>query len=106
MALYTLKSTSTFFRYYIDLTKVDAYGRTNLERMKLGLSALDDAGNSYELHHIGQEADVTLAILTAEEHDNVVLHGFTEISKIDRNAFAVQRNHFWKCMAEILEAGA
>ncbi len=90
----------------IDLTKVDAYGRTNLERMKLGLSALDDAGNSYELHHIGQEADATLAILTAEEHDNVVLHGFTEISKIDRNAFAVQRNHFWKCMAEILEAGA
>ncbi len=90
----------------IDLTKVDAYGRTNLERMKLGLSALDDAGNSYELHHIGQEADATLAILTAEEHDNVVLHGFTEISKIDRNAFAVQRNHFWKCMAEMLEAGA
>ncbi|WP_022754247.1 HNH/ENDO VII family nuclease [Butyrivibrio fibrisolvens] len=90
----------------IDLTQVDAYGRTNLERMKLGLSAIDESGQYFELHHIGQEADATLAILTIDQHDNVVLHGFTEISKIDRSAFAVQRQHFWKCMAAILGSGA
>ena len=53
----------------IDLDFVDEMGRTNLERMKQGLAALDPAtGDSYQLHHIGQRADSTLAILTRAEH--------------------------------------
>ncbi len=89
----------------IDLNFVDEWGRTNLERMKLGLSPLDSAGKSYELHHIGQEADATLAILTQEEHDNAVLHGFKAISEIDRDAFVIQKKNFWKTMAKLLETG-
>ncbi len=89
----------------IDVNFVDEFGRTNLQRMKLGLSPLDANGATYELHHIGQEADATLAILTQAEHDNAVLHGFTAISKIDRNAFGVVRKKFWKTMATLLEEG-
>ena len=89
----------------INLDLVDEFGRTNLERMKLGLSALDDAGMPFELHHIGQNADGTLAILTQAEHDSAFLHGFKAISEIDRNVFAKQRSNFWKTMASILESG-
>lgn len=53
----------------IDLDFVDEMGRTNLERMQQGLAALDPAtGGSYQLHHVGQRADSTLAILTRVEH--------------------------------------
>ncbi|SDB44863.1 A nuclease of the HNH/ENDO VII superfamily with conserved LHH [Pseudobutyrivibrio sp. YE44] len=89
----------------IDLTTVDTWGRTNLERMKLGLAALDKTGKSYELHHIGQGADATLAVLTSVEHDSSVLHGFVEVSQIDRVAFSVTREQFWKTMAIIMESG-
>jgi hypothetical protein len=90
----------------IDLNLIDDYGRTNLQRMELGLSPLDSAGNYYELHHIGQEADATLAILTQSEHDSAALHGFKTISEIDRYTFASQRKYFWKTMAQKLESGA
>lgn len=96
---------SALVRNDINLKYVDEYGRTNLERMKLGLSALDDTGMPYELHHIGQNADGALAILTQAEHDNAVLHGFKAISEIDRTAFATQRSKFWKTMAKLLESG-
>lgn len=89
----------------IDLNWVDEYGRTNLERMKKGVAPLDANGKSYELHHIGQEADASLAILTQSEHDNIVLHGFKTISEIDRNAFQTQKREFWKTMAKLLESG-
>lgn len=89
----------------IDLNLIDEAGHTNLERMKLGLPALDETGKSYELHHIGQSADGTLAILTQAEHDNVYLHGFKTISEIDRDVFAKIRKNFWKTMATLLENG-
>ncbi len=88
---------------------VDEMGRNNLERMARGLSpiGIDDAGNifKYELHHIGQESDATLAILTASEHDNAVLHGFKAISEINRTEFATVRRNFWKTMANMLAEG-
>lgn len=86
---------------------VDELGRNNLERMKLGLApiGIDDAGNvfKYELHHIGQEADATLAILSTVEHDNEVLHGFKTVSEIDRVSFDTVRKRFWKSMSKLLE---
>lgn len=89
---------------------VDEMGRNNLARMQNGLSpiGIDDAGNvfKYELHHIGQESDATLAILTTNEHDIPVLHGFKDVSEIDRKSFDVVRKHFWKTMAEYLTEGA
>ena len=86
----------------IDLNLVDEMGRTNLERMSKGLSPLDSSGHSYELHHIGQNNDATLAVLTREEHDSKFLHGFKEISEIDRKAFKKQRKQFWMTMAAML----
>lgn len=96
---------SALVRGDIDLTRLDENGFSNLERMKHGLSPLDVNGKPFELHHIGQNPDGTLAILTAEEHDNAVLHGFKAISEIDRKAFGKQRAKFWKTMAKMLETG-
>ena len=90
----------------IDLSKVDEMGRTNLQRMMEGLAPLDPDGVAYELHHIGQKADSTLAILTKAEHrlgeNNKIWHVFGEASKIDRAAFDKQRIEFWMEMAKIL----
>lgn len=90
----------------IDLNLVDEFERTNLERMNLGLSPIDSNGASYELHHLGQKANASLAILTQSEHDNAFLHGYKTISEIDRKAFRKQRTEFWKTMAKLLESGA
>ena len=89
----------------IDLNLVDSLGRTNLARMQSGLAPIDSNGVSYELHHIGQETEGTLAILTQAEHDSAVLHGFKTVSEIDRNAFNITRTQFWKTMANILQGG-
>lgn len=96
---------TALIRNDIDLLRVDEAGRTNLQRMKLGYSPLDINGNSYELHHIGQRSDASLAILTKYEHNNAVLHGFKAISEIDRTLFISQRKQFWVTMADILESG-
>ncbi len=85
-----------------DLTIMDSNGRTNLERMKAGLAALDKNGNPFELHHIGQRSNGTLAILTKAEHDNPILHGYLSRSEINRAEFDKIRQAFWKAMAEIL----
>lgn len=87
----------------IDLTSVvDDMGRTNLQRMLKGLAPLDEFGNSYELHHIGQSMDGTLAMLTQAQHDDPALHGFKLISEIDRPEFAKIRKQFYKELAKIL----
>ena len=88
----------------IDLDFVDEMGRTNFQRMEQGLAALDSAtGQSYQLHHIGQEMDSTLAILTESEHmqggNNLIWHILGEDSKIDRAVFDKQRAAFWMNMA-------
>lgn len=66
----------------IDLNYVDDMGRTNLQRMEQGIAALDPSGTPYELHHIGQHADSTLAVLTKAEHmqggNNKIWHVFVE----------------------------
>lgn len=94
----------------IDLTYVDEFGMTNLERMQQGLAALDpETGLAYELHHIGQNQDSTLAILTQAEHrakgNYNIWHTLEGASKIDRDVFATQREAFWKSMAKILANG-
>ena len=101
-----INGETALVRSDIDPNIVDEFGRTNLQRMKSGLSPLDSTGTPYELHHIGQETDATLSILTkAEHHDNPILHGFKEVSEIDRNAFASTRKKFWKTMANLIESG-
>lgn len=88
----------------IDLTRVDAKGRTNLERMKQGLAPQDSNGISYELHHVGQKKDGTLAIMSQAEHDNPAIHGFlqkTEAHAAGTN-WDAERQAFWKAFAELV----
>ncbi len=92
----------------IDITSVvDDYGRTNLQRMQQGLAAIDPTtGKSYQLHHIGQKMDSTLAILTEAEHmqggNNTIWHELGKASEIDRGVFDKQREAFWKAYAKLL----
>lgn len=91
----------------IDLNYTDPFGRTNLQRMRMGLAALDPkTGRSYQLHHVGQEMNSTLAILTEAEHtgagNNEIWHLLGKSSSIDRRVFNRQRIQFWKEMAKQL----
>lgn len=93
----------------IDLDFVDEMGRTNIERMKQGLAALDPlTGESYQLHHIGQQADSTLAILTRAEHmqggNNTIWHELGEATQVHGpgNTWDAQRQAFWKVLATSL----
>ena len=92
----------------IDPTIRDGNGLTNIERMKRGLAALDVEGNPYELHHVAQEKDGILAILTKAEHRGEgsfsKLHDLMRGSDIDHGSeWAKEREGFWKSLAETLE---
>jgi hypothetical protein len=93
----------------IDLTyKSDLAGETvtNLERMKEGYAAIDPVtGKSYQLHHINQEVDGTLAILAGSEHqvnasilDTVGKEGVHKI--LSDYEWAKIRSVFWKSFAD------
>ena len=92
----------------IDLDFVDDLGRTNLQRMEKGLAALAPDGSSYQLHHIGQQADSTLAILTQAEHlqggNHSIWHLFGNATQVHGagSTWDLQRQSFWKNMAAIL----
>lgn len=92
----------------IDLTIRDGNGLTNLERMKKGLAALDAEGNPYELHHVAQEPDGILAILTRAEHRGEgsfsKLHDLMRGSDVDHDSgWTREREDFWKSLAKTLE---
>ena len=89
------------FAREIDLKYVDEMGRTNAQRILEGLSPLDENGIAYELHHIGQQADSPLAILTKAEHmqggNNSILHIIGEDSVVDHGAdWQKTVKAFWK----------
>lgn len=76
---------------------------TNLERMRQGLAPLDPAtGKYYQLHHINQNADGTLAILKEAEHQGnaSILNTVGKDSEIIRGGFAKIRKEFWISFAE------
>ena len=80
----------------------------NIALMKEGNPPLDANGVSFELHHVGQKNDGTLAILTPKQHRGKgiysVLHpnGNKQPSEIDRKLFeSVTKPEFWKAYVEI-----
>jgi len=90
----------------IDLEQLDDNGLSNFERMKKGLSPLDENGEPIELHHIGQKSDSPIAELTKGEHRgeyNKILHDTTQTSEINREEFSVFRKEYWKARAEQIE---
>ena len=62
----------------------------------------------YELHHIGQKADSTLAILTKAEHmqggNNKIWHEFGKASEAHApgNTWDKQRAEFWINFAKMI----
>lgn len=98
----------------IDLDYVDELGRTNLQRMQQGLAAIDpNSGVSYELHHIGQKTESTLAILTKAEHmqggNNAIWHEFGISSEVHnastQSMWLAQKQSYWKQLAVLIEGG-
>ena len=89
----------------IDLNFVaeEANGKTNLELMLDENAPFDISGKKYDLHHVGQKSDSTLAILTEEEHRSSdtykIWHKLGGDSEINRNEFKTTRANFWKAMA-------
>ena len=72
---------------------------TNLIRMREGYAPIDPATEkAYQLHHIGQKADGTLAVLTDGQHqgNSAILNIAGKESEIDRTEFAKMRAEFWK----------
>ncbi|MCD7890950.1 MAG: HNH/ENDO VII family nuclease [Ruminococcus sp.] len=81
---------------------------TNLERMQKGYAPLDPVtGKAYQLHHIGQSKDGTLAVLTEAQHqgNSSILNIASKESEIDRAAFKTVREEFWKYMGNVVYAG-
>lgn len=96
----------------IDLNFVDEFGRTNLQRMQQGLAALDPVtGQAYQLHHVGQHADSTLAILSKAEHmqggNNTIWHQLGNATEVHGagNTWDLQRQQFWQAFARLLTGG-
>jgi hypothetical protein len=72
---------------------------TNLVRMQKGYAPLDPAtGKAYQLHHIKQDPNGTLAVLTEAQHqgNSTILNIFDEGSLINRTEFAKTRKEFWQ----------
>lgn len=80
-------------------------GMTNLQRMQKGLAPLDPTTDlPYELHHMGQTQDATIAILTQEEHRgagrHAIWHDLISESQVDHgNVWTTQKRAFWKAFA-------
>lgn len=84
---------STFFPHV-----KDALGRSNIERMKLGLAPLGKDGKAVELHHLKQKDNGLIIELTRREHNiySNNLHRYKQESEINRNAFNKFKKQYWK----------
>lgn len=93
----------------INLNLTDSMNKTNLERMKNGKAPIDEMGNSYNLHHIGQKANSPLAELRQSEHNiyDSVLHDKTIRTEIHSNTSDVnwskERSEHWEARAKEIE---
>ena len=91
----------------IDLDYKDKSGLTNLQRMQKGDSPLDPNGIAYELHHIGQKPDSTLAVLTQIEHRQEgnfnIWHTYEGNSLVHGSGsnWNTLRSQYWKQYAKI-----
>ncbi len=86
----------------VDWDYIDKDGLTNLQRIQKGLAPLDPEGHSYQLHHIGQNADSPLALLTESEHQKNygILHKDGR-SKNDPD-WDNKRKEIWKLLAKLI----
>lgn len=78
---------------------------TNLQRMNNGLAPINPAtGTSYELHHINQNPEGTLAVLTQEQHRKNAksLNRIWDDSMVDHGAeWNKMKREFWMAVGKI-----
>lgn len=102
-----INNRECYIREDIDYNQKDPFGRTNLERMKNGLSPINLDGEKVELHHKGQKMDAPLMELTTTEHrgqgNDTILHDKQKESEIDRTKFNNEKMNHWKDRAEKVE---
>jgi hypothetical protein len=91
----------------INWNQIDEAGLTNAQRVAKGNAPLDPTGASYELHHINQQSDSTLAILTNAEHggNSSILNTAGKSSEINRPEFAKIRSDFWSAYLKQAQGG-
>lgn len=83
---------------------------TNLVRMQKGDAALDPTGKAYELHHVGQNNDGVLAVLTQGQHRGEgnfsELHSIWDDSGVDHGAdWNKTVSDFWKYLGNYYAKG-
>lgn len=83
---------------------------TNLVRMQKGYAALDPTGEAYELHHVGQNNDGVLAVLTHGQHRGEgnfsKLHSIWNDSGVDHGAdWNKTVSGFWKYLGNYYAKG-
>lgn len=84
---------------------------TNLARMQRGMAPIDPvSGKAYELHHIGQNGNGTLAMLTQDQHRGKgvfsILHDIWEDSGVDHGAdWSKTVKEFWKHLGNTAASG-
>ena len=85
-------------RQVFDPLAKDALGRTNIERMKLGLAPIGKDGKPVELHHLEQDANGIIVEVLSSEHKKYYkeLHYHKTVSEIDRNSFNQWKKNYWK----------
>lgn len=87
----------------IDPARVDALGRTNVQRMQSGLAPLGPDGKSMNLHHMLQTANGPLAEMTQTFHKTnhriIHINPNTIPSGINRPVFDAWRGDYWKIRA-------
>ncbi len=74
-------------------------GMTNKQRVINKIAPVDNNGNPYELHHIGQKNDSPIAILTKEQHhsNHGILHKNLTNSEVDHGyEWEQAKDMFWK----------
>jgi hypothetical protein len=83
-------------------TFLDATGKSNTDRMKMGLAPIGNDGNPINLHHMKQQKNGVLVEMSASEHRNHsnILHRYSRVSEIDREEFNLLKNAYWKMRAK------
>ena len=85
----------------INWSYIDEDGYSNKERIKQGLSPLDENGKAIELHHLGQHKNSPLAELTFDEHrgkgNDTILHDKKMETEAhgEGNSWNEERKEYW-----------
>jgi hypothetical protein len=84
----------------IDPKKVTPDGKTNLQRMQIGLAPYGTDGKKISLHHLKQKREGPLFEVTRTFHEKhsayLHPHGNRRRSEIDRGEFDYYREDYWK----------